>query len=350
MSVVDRTFNDIREGFKGNRPFISTQLAKLDQHIYGVKQATTYLVGGDTGTGKSSLSRSMFIHNPYEQYLALNNTDLFDVMLVDFSLEISAELNLATALSRRIFLDTKLVLPIGKLFSWSHDKLEASELEVVEKYKDYFNEFGKKHLVVDRDITPTYFHDFMMELAKKVGKFKHEGRYISQCGEYTLHNPNLHVIVVLDTINLAEQEPNYNNAKAVIDRISKTIIKFRNKCRFTFVIVQQFNSDIASTDRARFGINSPTLKDFMDSSGPTKDANVVLALYSPMRYMSGDQTHFKNYNIERLKSWFISIHVLKNRYGASAKYVPCKFDGAVGVFTQLPDTMTEQDYIDATRH
>jgi replicative DNA helicase len=351
-NALENTYQAIRDGFKGNKPFITTYLPKLDQYIYGIKQGTTYLVGGDTGTGKSSFCRSTFIHNPYEQYLKINDPNKMDITLVDFSLEISKELNMATGLSRKIFLDTGKVLPVGKLLSWSQDKMSPGEMQIVENYKDYFSQFSKKLLVIDDDVTPTQFHDAMMDIARAVGSFKDEKRWISDCGEYKLHNPNMHVIIVFDTLNLAELEDKYKNIKAVIDRISRTAIKFRNKCNFIFVMVQQFNSDIASTDRARFGITAPSLKDFMDSTGPTKDSTVAIGLYSPARYFKEDQPLFKKYNIAQLKNWFVSLHILKNRYGASMKFVPCKFDGAVGVFTQLPEPefMTPEEYHKATNH
>lgn len=352
LNALDNTYQAIREGFKGNKPFVTTNLAKLDQYIYGIKQGTTYLVGGDTGTGKSSFCRGTFIHNPYEQYLKINDASKMDITLVDFSLEISKELNMATGLSRKIFLDTGKVLPVGKLLSWGPERMAPEELQIVENYKDYFTQFSKKLLVIDDDITPTMFHDALMDIAKAVGKFKHEDRWISACGEYTLNNPNMYVIIVFDTLNLAELEERYKNIKAVIDRISRTAIKFRNKCNFIFVPVQQFNSDIASTDRARFGITAPSLKDFMDSTGPTKDSTVAVGLYSPARYFKEDQPLFKRYDISKLKNWFISLHIMKNRYGASMKYVPCKFDGAVGVFTQLPEPelMTPEQYYKAINH
>jgi hypothetical protein len=90
----------------------------------------------------------------------------------------------------------------------------------------------------------------------------------------------------------------------------------------------------------------------MDSTGPTKDSTVVLGLYLPIRYLRDDQTTWRGYDLEQLKSWLVSVHVLKNRYGEASKYIPCKFDGAVSLFSQLKpaNQMQQQDYILATRH
>ena len=90
----------------------------------------------------------------------------------------------------------------------------------------------------------------------------------------------------------------------------------------------------------------------MDSTGPTKDCTVAMGLYLPMRYMRDDQTMWRGYDVSQLRSWLVSLHIMKNRYGQANKYIPCKFDGALGTFSQLPDSkdMNEQEYLLATRH
>lgn len=349
MSTYDRTLNLIRRGRDSSNPTLLTNIPKLDEVIFGIKQGTYYLLGGDTGTGKSSFVRSTFIHNVYEQYKRINDPSRLDVQFVDFSLEISAEMNMGTGIIRKIFQDYERVITVNRLFGWTDDRLTEAELSLVESNTDYFREFQRKSLIIDTDTTPELFHDVLMEVAERNGRFEREGRNISQRGRYTSTNPNLHVIVAVDTVNLAEGN---GHAKFLIDQMSRTAIKFRNICNFIFVFVQQFNSDIATTDRSRYGITTPILKDFMDSSGPTKDATIVLGLYSPIRYMKEDQTMFKGYDINILKNWMVSMHILKNRYGQINKFIPLKFDGAVGVFSQLPasNLMTEAEYLRATHH
>lgn len=347
MSTVRNTFELISRGRSGNVPKVLTNIEKLDEVIHGIKQGYYYLIGGDTGTGKTQLLRGVFIEGVYNQTLAVNDESKLDCLFIDFSLEIPSTLNLAGCISRRIYEDyPHVVIPVSKMFSWGKEMLSEDHHKIVESYQDYLEGFQKKLISIERETSPNYFHDVLMDIAKRVGKFKTEGRYIDDCDGYVLNNPNLYVMVSFDTLNLAALDSNHITVKSSIDRISKIAVRFRNKCNFTFVPIQQFNSDIATTDRARFGVQGPNLKDFMDSTGPTKDATVVLGLYSPMRYLRDDQTVWRGYDVATLKSWLISLHVLKNRYGQAGKYIPMKFAGAVGAFSQMKEAkdLTEQDY------
>ena len=351
MSIVDETFGLINRGIAGDNPKVLTNIPKLDEVIHGIKQGYTYLIGGDTGSGKSSLVRSIFIDNVYDQVLKANDTTKLDVLNIDFTLEIPPTLNIAGTIARKAYQDYNKVLPVNKIFSWS-SQLTTNEQTIISSYREWLNEYQKKFVIIDKETSPNQFHDILLEVAKANGTFSHEGRYIDECGAYIPNNPNLYVMVTFDTINLAALDSNHTTTKSSIDRISKIGVRFRNKCNFIIIPVQQYNSDLATTDRARFGTQGPNLKDHMDSTGPTKDSTVILGLYVPSRYLRDDQNLWRGYDISILKNWLVSLHVLKNRYGQASKYVPMKFDGAVGLFTQLPEAnaMTENDYLLSTRH
>jgi len=81
-------------------------------------------------------------------------------------------------------------------------------------------------------------------------------------------------------------------------------------------------------------------------------ADIVLGLYDPVRHMPEDQTLFRGYDMTILKSWYRSLHILKNRRGENNKVIDLKFDGAVGIFSQLPlaAEMDELKYRIATQH
>lgn len=348
MSVVDRTWSNIDRGRSNSVSIIPTKHKKLDYYIDGIVQGTYYLLGAETSVGKTAFARETFIQTPYEYFLSINDPNVLDLLIVDASLEISPERNLAAAISRQAFMDyQKVILPKTIL-----NGLSDEHKVIVDHYKEYFKNFEKKLLVTDEDMTPTKYHDLLMEVAKRTGKFSHEGRFISECGIYTSNNPNLFVIVLLDTLNLGELDSDHTTIKSTIDRISRIGVYFRNKCNFIIVNTQQFNAEISAVDRARYGIKTPLIRDFEDSKRPAKDADIVLGLYEPMRHMKEEETLFRGYDISILRSWFRSAHLLKNRRGENNKMIPFKFDGAVGIFKQLPDPkdMTQEEYRKATTH
>lgn len=358
MSLVQNTQKLIEHGQSDRLLAIPTGLPKYDTFVYGTRQGCYYLYGAESGVGKTTFVREKHMHVPYELCKAINDPEKLDVLFIDISLEISAEINLGAAISRKIFMDYQKVVPVEKMFGWNkkeHGKLTEEETALINSYDSYFEEFTKKLFVVDEDVTPTKYHDLLFTVAKQHGSFSKEGRWISECGVYTPKNPNLYIIVLVDTINLSEIEPTHDTIKSSIDRISRISVWFRNKCNMTPIIIQQFNADISATDRKRYGVVTPLLRDFEDSKRTTKDANIVCGLYDPQRHIvqeEGKEKVFKGYDIEQLGSWFRSLHLLKNRNGRTNKFIPLKFDGAVGVFEQLPDAidMDETAYRLATRH
>lgn len=291
------------------------------------------------------------MHKVYEHFKFVNDPAKLDVHFIDFSLEIAAEINVASAITRKIFHDYQKVIPVDRLLGWQQEggRLSDDNYSLFCSYEDYAAEFERKLTVVDEETTPTIFHDILLDFAKSHGTFSREGRWISECGNYTPTNKQLYVIIIVDTVNLADMDSGHDSVKSSIDRISRLCVWFRNKCNFTPIIIQQFNAEISSTDRSRWGITTPLLRDFEDSKRTTKDANVVFGLYDPQRFMKEE---FKGYDITILKSWFRSIHLLKNRNSEPNKFIALKFDGAVGTFTQLPESsqMNETEYAKATRH
>ncbi len=348
MSVVNRTYDAIDRGRDDSVKCIPTGIPKFDEYLDGTRQGTMYLYGAESGVGKTTLVRDKHMHTAYEFVKSVNDPTKVDVLFVDFSLEITPVITMAAAMSRKLYLEYQKVVPYRKILKGLSDENKV----LIDSMRDYFTEFERKLLVFDDEISPNKYHDILLDIAKANGRFSHEGRYISQCGTYTPNNPNLYVIILVDTVNLAETDSGHDTIKSTIDRISRLSVWFRNKCNFTPIIIQQFNAEISAVDRSRYGIKTPLLRDFEDSKRPVKDANIVFGLYDPSRHMKEEESIFRGYDIMQLKSWFRSLHLLKHREGEANKFIPLKYSGAVGTFEQLPDAMmmTLEDYTRATRY
>lgn len=349
MSILKRTLDLVERGRSGIIQSIPTRIPKFDEFIDGTTQGIMYLYGAETTVGKTAWVRDKHVHTVYEEFKRVNDPSKLDVLFVDFSLEMSPTINMGSAITRKFFFDYGKIIPVKQVFKNLSDENNYILQQVI---APYLEEFEKKSLVFDEDITPNKYHDILLTIARANGTFSREGRWISECGDYTPNNPNLYVIVIVDTVNLAEVDSGHDTVKSTIDRISRLSVWFRNKCKFTPIIIQQFNAEISAVDRSRYGIKTPLLRDFEDSKRPVKDADVVVGLYDPSRHMKEEETVFRGYDIAQLRSWFRSAHVMKNRYGQNNKFIPLKFDGAVGIFSQMPDAkdMTQEQYTLATRH
>jgi hypothetical protein len=104
--------------------------------------------------------------------------------------------------------------------------------------------------------------------------------------------------------------------------------------------------------RLKNGDVEPQLEDFADSSSTQNDADVVLALFDPMRYKVADSS---GYDLEKLKDsygakYFRSLRLIKNSYGEDDIRVGLGFLGQIGMFKELPRQrdITDDDYYSIT--
>jgi hypothetical protein len=117
---------------------------------------------------------------------------------------------------------------------------------------------------------------------------------------------------------------------------------------FSPVVVSQFNRDISNIVRIKNGDLEPQLEDFADSSQTQNDADVVLALFDPMRYKVPDPS---GYDLNKLvdstgAKFFRSLRIIKNSYGSDDIRIGLAFHGEIGMFKELnkKKDMTDEDY------
>ena len=87
---------------------------------------------------------------------------------------------------------------------------------------------------------------------------------------------------------------------------------------------------------------------FKESSQTQDDADVILALFDPMRYKVADPS---GYDLNKLKDefgakYFRSVRLIKNSYGEDDIRIGLGFLGSVGMFKELPKRkdITDSDY------
>lgn len=252
---------------------------------------------------------------------------------------------LAKWVGRRIFLDQGVIIPISKLLGWTDDKLNKDEHDLFLMYEDYMNGMADTITIIDGPENPV---GIAKEL--KVHALKH-GR-IEQIDEYNKvyipNDENEVTIVVIDHIGLLKVTKDHSTKKQAIDKMSDELRYARDFYGYTPVVVSQFNREIANPLRIKKGDVEPNLEDFKESSQTQDDADVVLALFDPMRYKVEDPS---GYDLTRLRDekgakYFRSLRLIKNSYGEDDLRVGLGFLGQIGMFKELPKRadMTEDIY------
>lgn len=339
-----------------NQEQISMGFDRLNYHV-GLRKATYYLIGGYTGSGKTSFLDDAFVLNPYDFVNSHKNTKGLKLKIFYFSMERRKNYKIAKWISRRIFLDTGKIITANKILGWVSNefKLTFDEHDIVKSYKDYVNfMLNDAVTIIENPQNPMGIKKTIDTYAELNGK---KEKIDAHNTIYIPDNEKEHVIVIYDHIGLQKKEtrkyPNgdivrLSTPKEIIDQSSEDARKFRDVYGYTIVKVSQFNRDIANPTRIKNGDVEPMLEDFKSSGSTQEDAEIVFGLFDPMRYKVPDPS---GYNLDKLRNdygakMYRSVKLLKNSYGSDDVRIGLAFQPAIGMFKEMPklqDT-TEKTY------
>jgi len=323
MSRFDEVITMMDDGLKGNNRGLPHGLHRFRQLVPNIQKGTYFAIGGEPGSGKTAFTDNCFLFAPYDYII---DKTIISLKVIYFSLEIDYKYKLLKAIGRRMFLDHGTPYGINKLLSRGKFTLPKEIRKLVDNYRGYFEQL--------EDILDIYDEPHSPEEIRKVLK-----KYVEENGKWRMdkngnpkwypNNPHKYVIVIVDHVGLISG----GNKKEAIDRLSRDLIYYRNKCGIIPVVVSQFNRTISSSDRFKIERVEPQLSDFKDTASTQEDANIVLGLFNPDRYNIGT---YHNYKTNKLTNSFRALHVLKNRDGIDNGVVGLKFQGEVGHFEEYP--------------
>lgn len=347
LSDFDILAEEVKQGLEGRNNGIPIGFPKLNYHV-GIRKGIYFLVGGLTGSGKTSFIDDAFVLNPVDWYIS--NYDKTDIRLriIYRSMERSRVYKLAKWVGRRIFMDYGVIIPIAKLLGWNA-RLTPDEHDLFKLQRDYIEGMKDIVTIIDGPENPIGISMHLRKHALERGKVEQLDQYNKV---YLPNDPKEITIVVEDTLNLLKLTKEYPNKKAAIDKMSDENRYARDFYGYTIVAVSQFNRDIANPARIKNGDVEPQLEDFKESGQTQDDADVVMALFDPIRYKVADPS---GYALDKLidsegRKYFRSIRVIKNSYGADDLRIGLGFCGEVGMFKELPrrKDMTDSEYGNVT--
>jgi len=337
LSLAKETKLWMQDGQAGNNTGLSMGLPRLEKYIPGLQASTTYVIAGESGSGKSKLAASMFIYNPYEELMEIGQTSKLRVLL--FSLEITARQVAINAAIWRLYQQYGELVDVNQVLSRGVNRCSTALYQAVSQQLDFYEALEDVLIINDEGMGPTGINKAVVSYFLKHGTL-HYREVDNGDGPFKIphyYEPSEKGMIVspqIDHLGLLRGEKDLAGKKGIIDKLSTDYgITWRNRFGASPLFVMQMNRGIGATDRAKLDRMRPQLSDIADSSNPAQDANVVLGIFSPTRY---GIPQYEGYDVAKLRERFRAISIMKNRNGESDKMVGTRFIGETGDFTELP--------------
>ena len=335
---------EVQKGLDGRNGGIPMGFDRLNRYV-GIRKSMYYLIGGLTGSGKTSFIDDAFVLNPVDWAMSEEGQKSGIKVKVWYrSMERSRTYKLAKWTSRKIFLDQGIIIPVNKLLGWT-EKMTKDEHDLFLMYEDYMMQLEDMVTIIDGPENPVGIAKELKSYALERGEIIQVDKYNKR---YIPNDPDEITLVVLDHIGLLKTTSAQPTKKQAIDKMSDELRYARDFYGYSPVVVSQFNRSISNPTRIKNGDVEPQLEDFADSSSTQNDSDVCMALFDPIRYNVSDPS---GYDTNKLRDdfggkYFRSLRVIKNSYGEDDIRIGLAFLGQIGMFKELPRKrdMTEGDY------
>ena len=187
---------EVDKGLAGNNGGIPMGFDRLNRYV-GIRRSMYYLVGGLTGSGKTSFIDDAFVLNPVDWALSKEGQKSGIKVKVWYrSMERSQTYKLAKWTCRKIFQEEGVIIPVNKLLGWT-SKMTKEEHDLFLKYEDYMNELTEIVTIIDGPENPVGIAKELKAYALERGKIEQIDKYNKR---YIPNDPTEITLVVLDHI------------------------------------------------------------------------------------------------------------------------------------------------------
>lgn len=357
MSIVNRTldyFKRRREKLlNGGINSIPSPFIRFQSDFIGIEQGKYYCITSSTKGAKTQFTSYMFLYTPI--LYAYEHPDQLRLKIFYYPLEESKESIVARFMSFLLFIKSDIRVAPVDLESTNNSKvLDQSIIDLLEskEYRDILD-FFEKTVIFSESTNPSgvWFeckkyaleHGHVVTKKQKIKGNLGEVQEVDTFDYYVPDDPDEYRIIFYDHVSLTNTE-NGMTLKQSIDKLSEYCVILRNKYNFTPVIIQQQAFAGESLDAFKEKKLRPTVANMSDSKYCSRDANVVLGLFSPAKH---DLREYMGYDITKFKDNIRFLEILVNRNGSMGGIVALYFDGAVCYFKELPrpDNKAELDKV-----
>lgn len=350
MSLKDRVLGNLKRRkeklLNGGINSIPSPFVRFSDDFIGVEQGKYYVVTSTTKGAKTQFASFVFVFQTI--LYAYHHPEQLRLKIFYYPLEETPEDIMTRFMSFLLYnlSGGKIRIAPVDLLSTKNDKpVDDSLLELLDsgEYAKIIN-FFEEHVIFSASTNPTGVFVECKEYAEEHGtvykkkqkvkdEFTGETKEIDAFDHYEQDDPDEYRIIFYDHVSLTSTEKGIVTLKQGIDKLSENLVKLRNRYRYIPVVIQQQAFAGESLDAFKENKLRPTIANLADSKYPSRDANVVLGLFSPFKY---ELPEYQHYDITKLKDNVRFLEVLVNRGGSPGGLVALYFDGAVNYFNELP--------------
>ena len=333
----------IVEGKYNCLPFPFKRFSKV---YPGIEQGKFLILTANQKVGKSKLADYLFIYEPLFNML---DKDGPKVKVIYFSLEMSAKEKYNEFLCHLLYRLDKIHIDTRRLRSVDKPcDPHVFELLESDRYQRYIRAYEEMVIFNDTDKNPTGIRKFYRDYALAHGHYNYvvvqetneitgeleDKKIIDPIKPYTQDDEDEYRIIILDNAANISTEKNYETLKKAIEKVSKDGIVAKKQLNYIFVLIQHQAQAQEGIENIKLDRMRPTSDGLGDCKTTSRDANLVLGLYSPFKFKKKE---YNRYNIEKLKDYARFLEVLEDRdYGANGDICSLFFDGATSTFKELP--------------
>ena len=319
---------------------------RLSEYVPGLFKGEMVKILAGTGVGKTKFSKYVSLFLPFELYKKYG----IKFHTIYFALEESKDEFIDSLIIMMLYIKFKISIDRITLNSYFKDVVSKDILNKVREVEKYVEEILQHVDSVDNIHNATGMYKYVRNYTEKVGKHHYKEvqfydeekkrTYIQEVySNYTPYDEDIFNLVVTDHVSLISPEAGLSQHQSMgrwsSDYCRKQITKNFN---YTVINVQQVSMSSDDNEAYKLGRLEPSLSDLGNNKEVARDDMLVLALYNPWRYEI--KVH-NGYDISKYKDKYRSLSVLKNRYGRDSLKVGLYFDGAAGLFKELPKIINE---------
>lgn len=313
----------------------------------GFEKKKYIVITANQKVGKSKLTDFLFV---YTLLMESMEDPSLKVKVIYFTLEMSPKEKYNEFLCFLLFKLDNIRISPTELRSTNIDypiSEDVIQLIESERYQKYIKAFEEMVDFNDSDRNPTGINKYCRDYALSRGhlNFKEVIRKNKLTGEnetikivdpitpYTPDDPEEYRIIIIDNASNTSLE---NGLKKMenIDKLSKYCISLRNQLLYTVILIQHQTQSQEGIENQKLNKLKPSSDGLADCKTTTRDANMVIGLYSPYKYGLRD---YEKYDITKFKNKIRFMEIIEDRdYGASGNICPLYFDGATSIFKELP--------------